>query len=64
MILMSPYCYLAPYAGVEAAYMESFLENSSPKGKSDDDVAVPKWKLIAHHHMPSDMVYVYMYHLI
>ena len=42
MILMSPYCYLAPYAGVEAAYMESFLENSSPKGKSDDDVAVPK----------------------
>ena len=43
MILMSLGRW-APDAGVEAAYMESILENSSPKGTlrdDDDDVAIP-----------------------
>ena len=51
----------APDAGVEAAYMESFLENSSPKdtlSDDDDDVAIPKGKSIPHHYMPSKIVYV------
>ena len=49
---MSPDSYLAPDADVEAANMESFLENSSQKGTmsgDDDDMAIPKGKSIAHH---------------
>jgi len=56
---MSPDSYLAPDADVEAANMESFLENASQKGTmsdDDDDVAIPKGKSIAH--MPSKMAYV------
>ena len=58
---MSPDSYLAPDADVEAANMESFLENSSQKGTmsdDDDDMAIPKGKSIAHHLMPIKMVYV------
>ena len=58
---MSPDSYLAPDADVEAANMESFLENSSQKvtmSDNDDDLAIPKGKSIAHHYMPSKMVYV------
>ena len=58
---MSPDSYLAPEDDNEAANMESFLENSSQEGTmsdDDDDVAIPKGKSIAHHYMPSKMVYV------
>jgi len=58
---MRPDSYLAPEAYVEAANMESFLENSSQKGTmsdDDDDVAITKGKSIAHHSMPSKIVYV------
>jgi len=58
---MSPDSYLAPDADVEAANMESFLENSSQKGTmsdNDDDLAIPKGKSIVHHCIPSKMVYV------
>jgi len=58
---MSPDSYLAPDADIEAANMESFLENSSQKGTmsdDDDDVAISKGKSIAHHYMPSKMTYV------
>ena len=57
---MSPDSYLASDADVEAANMESFLENSSEKGTmndDDDDMAIPKGKSIAHHLMPINMVY-------
>ena len=56
---MSADSYLAPEADIEAANMESFLENSSQKGTmsdDDDDVAIPKGKSIADHYMPSKMV--------
>jgi len=42
-----PDSYLAPDADVEAANMESCLENSSQKGTmsdNDDDLAIPKGK--------------------
>jgi len=42
---MRPDSNLAPDADVEAANMESFLENSSHKGTmsdNDDDAAIPK----------------------
>jgi len=58
---MSLDSYLARGADVEAANMESFLVNSSQKGTmndEDNDVAIPKGKSIAHHYMPSKMVYV------
>ena len=57
---MSPDSYLAPEADIEAANMESFLENSSQKGtmSDDDDVATSEGKSIAHHYMPSKIVYV------
>ena len=56
---MIPDSYLAPDDDIEAANMESFLENSSQEGTmNDDDVAIPKGKSIAHHSMPSKMVYV------
>jgi len=58
---MNPDSYLAPDADVEAANMESFLENSCKKGMmsdNDDDVAILKGNLIAHHYMPTNMVYV------
>eukprot|EP00815_Leptocylindrus_aporus_P012156 CAMPEP_0116069960 /NCGR_PEP_ID=MMETSP0322-20121206/12666_1 /TAXON_ID=163516 /ORGANISM="Leptocylindrus danicus var. apora, Strain B651" /LENGTH=143 /DNA_ID=CAMNT_0003557559 /DNA_START=167 /DNA_END=598 /DNA_ORIENTATION=- len=56
---MSPHSYLAPDADVEAANMDSLFENSSQKGTmsdDDDDVAIPKGKIIAQHYMPSKMV--------
>ena len=58
---LSPDSYLAPEDDNEATNMESFLENSSQEGTmsdDDDDVAIPKGKSIAHHYMPSKMVYV------
>jgi len=44
---MSPDSYLAPDDDIEAANMESFLEDSSQEGTmsdDDDDVAIPKGK--------------------
>ena len=61
---MSPDSYLSPDADIEAANMDSIFRNqetSSQKGTmsdDDDDVAIPKRKSIAHHYMPSKMVYV------
>ena len=56
---MSSDSHLSPDDDIEAANMESFLDNSSQEGtKSDDDVAIPKGKSIAHHYMPSKMAYV------
>jgi len=58
---MSPPSYLAPDANVEAANLDLFFGNSSQKGTmsdDDNDVAIPNGKSIAHHYMPSRMVYV------
>ena len=59
---MSPDSYLAPDDDIEAANMESFLEDSSQEGTmndDDDDVATPKGKL----HITICQVRWYMYHL-
>jgi len=55
--VVNPDSYLVRDVDIEAAHMESLLENSSQKGTmSDDDVTITKGKSIAYHYMPSKMV--------